>query len=126
MPNFNGDITLSTSVSDLDRSINWFKDMLGFDLIYRADEVGWAEMASPAKGVTIGVGQNESPEGRGGTTPVFGVDSVDEARAEIEAKGVTFDGDTVEIPGMVKLATFFDPDGNTYMLAEDLSEAPLA
>ena len=44
------------------------------------------------------------------------------ARAELEAKGVRFDGDTVEVPGMVKLATFFDPDGNRYMFAQSLTK----
>ena len=30
-------------------------------------------------------------------------------------------GDTQVIPEMVKIATFYDPDGNTLMLFEDLS-----
>jgi hypothetical protein len=33
---------------------------------------------------------------------------------------VKFDGPTQEIPGMVKLATFFDPDGNAMMFFQDL------
>ncbi len=122
MPNFKytGDITLSSSVTDLDRSIAWFADVLGFRLVFRVDEAGWAEVASPTNGVTIGLGQNESVDGRGGTTPVFGVEDITAARAELERKDVRFDGDTMEIPGMVKLATFFDPDGNTYMLSQSL------
>ena len=31
-----------------------------------------------------------------------------------------FDGDTREIEGMVRLATFYDLDGNTFMLAQRL------
>ena len=31
-----------------------------------------------------------------------------------------FDGETNEIEGMVKLATFYDPDGNSFMLAQSL------
>ena len=123
MPKFeyNGDITLSSSVKDLDRSIAWFKEMLGFELSLRVDEAGWAEMSSPVSDVTIGLGQNEQVDGQGGTTPVFGVKDIASARSELEEKGVTFDGETEEIPGMVKLATFFDPDGNSYMLAESPS-----
>ena len=37
---------------------------------------------------------------------------LDAARDALESKGVEFDGDTRTIEGMVKLATFFDPDGN--------------
>ncbi len=47
---------------------------------------------------------------------------IDVARKHLESHGVRFDGDTREIEGMVKLATFYDPDGNSFMLAE--SEMP--
>lgn len=125
MPGFayDGAITLSCSVRNLEDSIGWFKEVLGFEEVFRAPEVGWAELASPVSGVTIGLGQNEEVDGRGGTTPVFGVTDIDAARAELEGKGVRFDGDTQEITGMVKLATFFDPDGNSYMLSQTLAPA---
>ena len=45
------------------------------------------------------------------TTIVFSVVDIDAARASLEGQGVTSDGPTEEIPGMVKLATFLDPDG---------------
>ena len=37
--------------------------------------------------------------------------------------GIKFDGETLEIPKMVKLATFFDPDEHPLMIAEDLTKA---
>ena len=70
---------------------------------------GWAEVATPTKGVTIGMAQSEERYGRGGTTPVFGVQDIEAARAELEGKGARFEGDTIELPGLVKLATFMDP-----------------
>ena len=118
MPDYKGDITLACSVKNLDESIAWFEKMLGFEVLFRVDEAQWAELSSPTSNVTIGLGVNEEVNGKGGTTPVFGVKDIAQARAELEDKGVKFDGDTVEVPGMVKLATFFDPDGNTYMFAE--------
>ena len=122
MPEFSydGTITLSSSVKDLDASLAWFQDVLGFEEIFKIPEAGWAEVATPAEGVSIGLEQRDEVGGDGGSTPVLGVADIDAARAEIEAKGVRFDGDTVEIPGMVKLATFFDPDGNRYMFAQSL------
>lgn len=120
--NFNGTITLSSAVSDLEASLAWFKNVLGFDETFKVAEAGWAEVATPAEGVSIGLAQTDEPvDGAGGSTPVLGVDDIDAARAELEAKGVKFEGDTVELPGMVKLATFFDPDGNRYMLAQSLA-----
>ena len=121
MPDYKGDITLASSVRNLDESIAWFQQMLGFELVFRADEAGWAEITTPNGDVTIGLGVAEEVQGAGGTTPVFGVNDIVSSRSELEDKGLTFDGETVEIPGMVKLATFFDPDGNAYMLAESLN-----
>ena len=43
------------------------------------------------------------------------VPDVDAARAELEAKGVVFDGDTIETD-VCKQAWFRDPDGNRLML----------
>ena len=125
MPGFsyNGTITLSSSVSDLDASIAWFKNVLGFEEVFKVAEAGWAEVSTPAAGVSIGLDQTDADgDGSGGSIPVFGVVDIDAARAELEAKGVKFEGETRELPGMVKLATFFDPDGNRYMFAQSLVE----
>jgi predicted enzyme related to lactoylglutathione lyase len=55
-------------------------------------------------------------------TPTFGVKDIEHARSQLEGNGVRFDGDTIEIPEMVKLATFFDPDGNSLMLYQTLCD----
>ena len=120
MPDYDGTITLSTPVKDLNASLAWFTDKLGFEELFRAPEAGWAEVGTPAEGVSIGLNQDGDALGPG-TTPVFGVRDIGAARNELEAKGVSFEGDTVEIPGMVRLATFTDPDGNRYMLAQSLA-----
>ena len=52
--------------------------------------------------------------------PTFSVRDIDAARSHLESLGTKFDGDTYEIDGMVKLATFYDPDGNAWMLAQQL------
>jgi catechol 2,3-dioxygenase-like lactoylglutathione lyase family enzyme len=43
------------------------------------------------------------------------VDDVEEARKELEAKGIEFMGDTLETP-VCRMALFRDPDGNDVML----------
>jgi catechol 2,3-dioxygenase-like lactoylglutathione lyase family enzyme len=43
------------------------------------------------------------------------VDDVGGARAELEAKGIAFDGDTFDT-GVCHMALFEDPDGNALML----------
>jgi CreA protein len=113
-------MTAALGVSEIDRSIAWYRDVLGFELIYKLDDWGWAELRSPIADVSVGIGQTEDLEPRGGATLTFGVVDIAAARASLEARDVRFDGETTEVPGMVRLATFYDPDGNTFMLAQQL------
>lgn len=115
------DITLSLSVTDRHASAAWFEKMLGFTLRYHGDEVGWSELATKTQGVVLGLAEASEPQ-PGNSVPVFGTPNIEKSRAALEAEGVTFDGDTMEIEGMVKLATFFDPDGNALMIAQDLTK----
>lgn len=103
-------------VADLDRSIAFYRDTLGFKLEHRNDEINWARINPGIKGVTIGLGVGE-PDGSGTTSMNFGVADVDAARATLEHRGVTFLGPTIHIPGIVRLADLNDPDGNKIRLA---------
>lgn len=113
-------ITFALSVSDRHASAAWYQEMLGFDLLYHADEAGWSELATFTDGVTLGLGEQGAPA-PGNAVPVFGVADIAAARAALEAADVRFDGPTDTVPDMVSTATFFDPDGNAMMLAQDLS-----
>ena len=63
----------------------------------------------------------EKPEPSTQLTPTFGVEDIDHTRKMLEERGARFDGETIELPEMVKLATFFDPDGNPIKLYESIS-----
>lgn len=121
---YRGNLVISVGVSDLENAIEWYGEVLGLELVYKLEQHGWCEMATATKGVTIGLGQSEDLK-PGSTTPTFGVVDIGAARNHLESHGVRFDGDTYEIEGMVKLCMFYDPDGNSYMLAQSLtSEIP--
>ena len=113
-------ITLAISVRDRHASAAWYSEKLGFELIHHIDEAGWSEMKTKTEGVTLGLGEQAEPS-PGNTVPVFGVADIATARAALEADGVAFDGETETIEGMVSTATFYDPDQNALMLAQDLS-----
>ena len=115
-------ITIALSVKDRHASADWYQSMLGFDVIYHADEAGWSELQTKTNGVTIGLGEHTKPA-PGNCVPVFGIADLDISRAKLENANVKFDGETVVVEGMVKTATFYDPDGNALMLAQNLSNA---
>src|SRR5436190_20466310 len=117
---YNENLTISVGVSDMEKAIEWYREVLGLELVYKLEQFGWCEMATATKHVTIGLGQTEEVK-PGSTTPTFGVEDIEVSRKHLESHDVRFDGDTYEIEGMVKLCMFYDPDGNSYMLAQSLT-----
>ena len=113
-------ITIAMSVTDRHASARWYKDMLGFEALYHADDAGWSELQTNTAGVTIGLGEH-TKSAPGNSVPVFGIADLVSARQQLEQAGVRFDGPNDVIEGMVQTATFYDPDGNALMLAEDLT-----
>src|SRR5215213_6217597 len=97
---YDGGLHCDLRVSDLSRALGWYQEVLGFEVLHHVAETGWAELQTPVSGVRV----------------------LGAARARLEARGdVRFDGETCTIEGWVRLATIYDPDGNTLMLYEDLS-----
>jgi predicted enzyme related to lactoylglutathione lyase len=122
--NYDKGLTCALNVKDLKAAIAWYQDVLGFKLQYQLDEMGWCELETEVPGVNVGLSQVEDEiAGSGGATLTFGVHDIDAARASLEGQGVRFDGPTREIPEMVKLATFYDPDGNVLMFYQGLGQA---
>lgn len=116
------ELTASMAVTDLDRSIAWYRDVLGFQLLYRAEEIGWCELTTHMPGVNVGLSENREVAQGGGATNVWSVSDIDAAKAHMDSHGVRQDGEIQTIPGLVRLLTFFDPDGNAMMLAQSLVE----
>ena len=120
--NLDNTITIAISVQNRYQSADWYSEKLGFTLVHHIDEAGWSEMQTKTDGVTLGLGEQSAPT-PGNSVPVFGVADIAIARSNLEAAGVKFDGETDTVEGMVSTATFYDPDGNALMLAQDLSGA---
>lgn len=113
-------ITIAMSVKDRHASAKWYEAMLGFELLYHADDAGWSELRTNTPGVVIGLGEHTKPV-PGNCVPVFGIADLDSARQKLEQAKVKFDGETDIVEGMVKTATFYDLDGNALMIAQDLT-----
>ncbi len=113
-------ITIAISVRDRHASARWYDEKLGFEILHHIDEAGWSELKTKTNGVTLGLGDQTEPT-PGNAVPVFGVSDIVTARKGLETAGVRFDGETIVVEGMVSTATFYDPDGNALMLAQDLT-----
>lgn len=120
---YDGGLTCSLGVSSLDASIAWYREVLGFALLYRMEEIAWCELSTGVARVNVGLGEREEAGGRGGATLTFGVADIEAAKAELDRHAVRQDGPIQDIPNMVRLLTFFDPDDNALMFYQDLSEA---
>jgi catechol 2,3-dioxygenase-like lactoylglutathione lyase family enzyme len=105
---------VSFLTQDLQRAKGFYTDVLGLEV----ETEGESDLELRCGQVTLdifdpsSIGQPFAPSPAG---LALRVPDVDEARAELEAKGVEFDGDTLET-SICKQAWFKDPDGNSLML----------
>jgi catechol 2,3-dioxygenase-like lactoylglutathione lyase family enzyme len=105
---------VSFLTEDIPRAKEFYADVLGLeieteaesDVEFRAGQVT-LDIFNPAS-----IGQPFAPSPAG---LALRVPDVVAARAELEAKGVAFDGETVDT-GVCHMAFFKDPDGNALML----------
>ncbi len=103
-------------VSDLSRSLTFYRDQLGLEQL--RDEGEWGEL--DANGLRIGLNARESahPGAAGGAVIAFQPDGrLDETVTGLKSQGVEFAGDISEHP-WGRVASFQDPDGNDLQLYE--------
>lgn len=120
---YDGGLTCALSVRNLAAGVAWYRDVLGFEPLYVREDIAWGELSTGVAKVNVGLSQVEEPGGKGGATLTFGVTDIEAAKAALDAKGVRQDGPIRDIPGMVRLLTFYDPDDNALMFYQDLTEA---
>jgi catechol 2,3-dioxygenase-like lactoylglutathione lyase family enzyme len=105
---------VSFLTQDIPRAKQFYSELLGLEI----ESEGESDMELKAGQVTLdifdpaSIGQPFAPSPAG---LALRVPDVDAARAELEAKGVDFDGETVET-SVCRQAWFKDPDGNSLML----------
>ena len=105
--------TVGIPSRDTERSRRFYVETLGL----RPDANAWNEFWVGETCFAIWeperIGMKFTPQTSG--IALLRVDDVAAARAEFEAKGVEFEGETVDT-GVCHMATFFDPDGNPLVL----------
>ena len=105
---------VSFLTQDIQRARAFYADTLGLEV----ETEGEHDLELSCGQVTLdifdpsSIGQPFAPSPAG---LALRVPDVEAARTELEAKGVRFDGETIET-GVCKQAWFKDPDGNALML----------
>ncbi len=106
---------ISVPVTDIEGSAAWYRDTLGLEQI---GEAGFAEFQL-GENVSLYLLNMEAIGSRfsGPHTAhvALRVPDVEEIRRELEAKGIEFEGETLD-SGVCHMAFFRDPDGNALML----------
>ena len=82
-----GQSTAALEVSDYDRSLAWYRDVLGWEVVFELAEWKWAQLQSPVQGLLVGLGQSEQVKEGGGATLTFTVSDIDAARGYLEGQG---------------------------------------
>jgi lactoylglutathione lyase len=108
-------------VADMDRSIAFYRDVLGLPLKFASPE--WTEFAN--EGATIALhkaaaaNSGTSADGAPGTCQLgFEVDNLDDSHARLQSLGVScVRPPTAELSG-VRLAIYADPDGLRFTIAQ--------
>jgi catechol 2,3-dioxygenase-like lactoylglutathione lyase family enzyme len=106
---------ISVPVSDLERSTAFYRDTLGLEQIGQGTwpEFQLGENVSLYLLDPTNIGRQF--EGPHTSSIALRVAHIEEARRELEAKGVEFGGETLDT-GVCHMAFFHDPDGNALML----------
>jgi catechol 2,3-dioxygenase-like lactoylglutathione lyase family enzyme len=98
---------------DAERARRFYSETLALRADEHSENEFWAGEQCLGIWEPARFGMDFSPQKNGHLA--FHVDDVDGARKELEGKGVTFMGDTLDT-GVCKMAFFSDPDGNDLML----------
>ena len=120
---YTGEIMPAFHVKDLAKAKRWYAEVLGFEVVFDLAEQGWCELATPAKDAKLGLASDDTAAGSNQAYCAFGVADMAAAKAALVKHGVELEGDVVELPGLVKLLYFRDPEHNRLMFFQSLAPA---
>lgn len=116
--------TVFVDVTNVDRAVRFFRDILGLNLLLRDDS--WAEFDTGSTRLAIRAKEEKrdsrrarapEPLAGSGAVVVFRVEDLPECRQELIERGVEFTTRIVEST-TARWSTFQDPDGNQFQIFE--------
>ena len=122
---------IKVNVSDMSRSVAFYRDILGLSLKFQSP--GWSEFQTGATTLALhlirarGGGEGEAPaEPLAGTCSIgFSVEDLDARHRELSARGAQFVlPPTEQVNEGIRLAVCVDPDGLAISFAQPLNREP--
>jgi predicted enzyme related to lactoylglutathione lyase len=111
---------VALSVHDMDRAVEFYRDVVGLHFLFRAPNVAFFGLA----GVRLMLGQAEPPDLKpAGTVLYFEVDDLDASYAELTQRGAASESAPHRVARLGEnelwMAFFRDPDGNLFALTSE-------
>ncbi len=119
-------LAASLTVDDLERSLTWYRDVLGFTVDQKHERGGKLFAVSLRAGdVKILIGQDDGSKGRdrvkgeGFSMMITTDQNIDELASRIKAHGVTVDTEPSDTPWGMRMFRLRDPDGFRYTISSE-------
>jgi len=122
----------AVAAEDVEQLADWYCRVLNYEKVFRHDKPVWLLRAADGTLLEV-MPRDQTPRPQRTTwTPGWShlalrVDDFDEAVRELESRGVTFTGETINAIGGGRVRNFNDPEGNMLQILErptDLINAP--
>lgn len=110
-------------VKDIEASIEYYTKTVGLKLLEFNAKYGWAELQGQNGGPILGLAQENGQDGeKAGQNAIttFLTCDIESAKERLKSLGATFEGETLVVPGHVKMQTVIDPSGNRFQICEQI------
>jgi lactoylglutathione lyase len=125
------DLAASLSVKDLQASLSWYDEVLGFTIHQKHERQGRMMAVSLRAGdVRILITQDDGAKGsdrakgEGFSLQITTRQNIDSIAKRITDRGGTLESDPVDTPWGVRMFRLVDPDGFRYTIASDPGPRP--
>ena len=117
-------LTAALTVKDLEKSLAWYQDVVGFTVTQRHEREGrLVAISLKAGSVELLIGRDDGAKGwdrvkgEGLSLQIATTQSIDELAARIKAKGGTLTTEPADMPWGVRVFRVQDPDGFKFVFS---------
>ena len=120
-------LSVSLTVADIEKSLAWYRDVMGFSVTQRHDRGGQLRAVSLRAGtVAVLIGQDDGAKGtdrvkgEGFSMRITTAQDIDAVVDRIKAAGGVLDAEPMDTPFGARVFRLRDPDGFKYVVSTDV------